>query len=420
FELAAATALRLTVDDRAATYPVIIDPLLTGTPAELQSDEANARLGFSVAGAGDVDGDGYGDVIVGAPYFDAGQINEGAAFLFLGSASGIADGSPATAAAQLESDLAFANLGESVAGAGDVNGDGFDDVIVGDPNYGNGAAFVFHGSASGVADGNPATAATRITADPTEMPTCPAGGNAGFGVSVAGAGDVNGDGFDDVIVGAPRYPPCSSVSGILGIGAAFVFSGSASGIADASSLTAATRIEGNEQQGWLGASVAGAGDVDGDGYGDVIVGAPLYSSLESDEGAAFMFLGGALGIASGTAATASAQLESNHALAHLGSSVAGAGDVDGDGYGDVIVGAPDYDASPSDSSEGAAFVFLGSASGVASANPGTAATRLVSDQAHSALGVSVAGVGDVDRDGYGDVLASASKYDVAAVEAGAA
>jgi len=153
---------------------VVIDPVLSSPnlPAHRRvlGEESSGRLGFSVASAGDVNGDGYGDVIVSAPYFDAGQTNEGAAFVYLGSPARSGSDTSATAAAQLESDLAFANLGESVAGAGDVNGDGYDDVIVGDPNYGNGAAFVFLGSATGIADG---IRPPRRLASPPTRPTCP-------------------------------------------------------------------------------------------------------------------------------------------------------------------------------------------------------------------------------------------------------
>src|SRR5262249_22456335 len=153
----------------------------------------------------------------------------------------------------------FANFGESVAGAGDVNGDGYADVIVGDPNYGNGAAFVFLGGPSGVANGNPATAATRITADPADMPACPTGGNAGFGARVASAGDIDGDGFDDVIIGAPLYSALES-----GEGAAFVFLGSALGIASGTAATAAAQLESNQAGASFGTSVASA-DLDHDG-----------------------------------------------------------------------------------------------------------------------------------------------------------
>jgi len=109
-------------------------------------------MGQSVAGAGDVNGDGYADVIVGAYRYEAGETEEGAAFLFLGGASGIvANGNPANADVQLELDRGWASLGWSVAGAGDVNDDGYADVIVGAPSYyvgptdEEGAAFVYLG-----------------------------------------------------------------------------------------------------------------------------------------------------------------------------------------------------------------------------------------------------------------------------------
>ena len=121
---------------------------LAATPAwQAESDQAFAEFGWSVAGAGDVNGDGYADVIVGAIFFDNGQTNEGAAFVYLGSAAGLAS----TPAWQAEGDQAFAEFGSSVAGAGDVNGDGFADVIVGAPRFdngqtGEGAAFVYLGN----------------------------------------------------------------------------------------------------------------------------------------------------------------------------------------------------------------------------------------------------------------------------------
>lgn len=137
-----------------------------------------------MAGAGDVNGDRYADVIIGAQNFDDGETNEGAAFIFLGGASGIADGSPDDADARLQSNQTSALFGSSVAGAGDVDGDGFADVVVGAHQFdagetNEGAAFVFLGSRRGIADGNPATAQVQIE------------GNATFstlGRSVAGAG----------------------------------------------------------------------------------------------------------------------------------------------------------------------------------------------------------------------------------------
>ncbi len=403
-ELASTDQLRIVVDDAAAAYPIVIDPLLTETAdTQLESNQASADFGVSVAAAGDVNGDGHADVIVGARRFDGGESDEGAAFVFLGSASGIGNGDPFTAAARFESDQAGAWMGASVAGAGDVDGDGYDDVIVGATFYDDGqtdegAAFVFTGSATGIADGIPFTAAAQLESNQP---------NAGFGLSVSGAGDTNGDGYGDVIVGAIVYD-----NGQTDEGAAFVFPGSPSGVASSNPGTpGVTQVESNQASAGFGFSVAGAGDVNGDGYADAIVGAYAYDAGQGDEGAAFVFPGGASGIASSHPATPGvAQLESNQAGAFLGYSVAGAGDTNGDGYADVIVGTVFYDNG--ETNEGAAFVFLGSASGIASSNPATSGVaQLEANQANATLGNSVAGAGDVNGDGYADAIVGANGYD---------
>ena len=337
FEVPESDRILLVVDDRDASYPIVIDPLLTETAdTQLESNQPLTFFGQSVAAAGDVNDDGYDDVIVGAAGYDAGQADEGAAFIFLGSPSGIANGSPANAATQLESNQPNAYLGASVSGAGDVNGDGYDDVIVGADSYdagqtNEGAAFVFLGSALGVSDGNPSNAGARLESDQV---------NAMLGGSVAGVGDVNGDSYGDVIVGAVQYD-----AGQTDEGAAFLFLGSASGIAAGNPTTAAARLESDQLGARLGASVAGAGDVNGDGYDDVIVGASLFNAGQPGDGAAFIFLGSGSGISNGIPATAATQLDSNQGGAEFGSSVDGAGDVNGDGYADVVVGAHYYDAA---------------------------------------------------------------------------
>lgn len=387
--------------------------IATGDPAsaaaQIESDQAGAELGWSVSGAGDVNGDGYSEIIVGAPNFDAGQPDEGAAFLYLGGSLGIQSGSSATAAAQIEANQGNANLGWSVSSAGDVNGDGYSDVVVGAHDFdagqsNEGAAFVFMGGPSGVADGSPASAPAQLEANQ---------GSADFGRSVSGAGDVNGDGYSDVIVGAPDFD-----AGQTNEGAAFVFLGSASGIADGNPTTAAAQLESNQANASLGWSVAGVLDVNADGYSDVAVGAHRYDSGELDEGAVFVFAGSASGVADGNPTTAMARLQGNQAGAAFGESVSGPGDVDGDGDAEVLVGAGTYDAGQVD--EGAAFLFPGRASGVADGSPQTAATRIEGDQLGAALGRSVAGAGDVNGDGFADVIVGAPDYDSAAIDAGAA
>lgn len=350
------------------------------TPTLLEMNQASANFGVSVACAGDVNGDGYSDLIIGANQYDNGQTDEGAAFVYHGSAGGISN----TIATQIERDQNTSYVGFSVACAGDVNADGYSDVVVGARTYdngtsGEGAAFVFHGSSAGLST----TPATMVSSGQF---------NAFMGNSVACAGDVNGDGYSDIIVGSILYD-----NGETDEGAAFIYLGSASGI----NPVFATRLERNQVSAEFGCCVAGAGDVNGDGYSDVIVGAEFYDNGQTDEGAAFVYLGSATGI-SNTVAT---QLEKNQASAGFGYNVNSAGDVNGDGYGDVIVGAPTYDNGQTD--EGAAFIYLGSAAGLNT----VAATQLESNQASAELGVSTACAGDVNGDGYSDVIVGAPYYD---------
>ena len=153
------------IEDDGATYPLTIDPLMTSPAWTAEPDQIGALFGFSVATAGDVNGDGFSDVIVGALAYDNGQNEEGRAFVYLGSAAGLST----TAAWTAEGDQASAQFGHSVATAGDVNGDGFSDVIVGAYVYDNGRAnegraFVYHGSAAGLSTTAAWTAeATRPT-----------------------------------------------------------------------------------------------------------------------------------------------------------------------------------------------------------------------------------------------------------------
>ncbi|MBK7368181.1 MAG: FG-GAP repeat protein [Candidatus Eisenbacteria bacterium] len=467
--------IRLRVEDEGAAYPITIDPLLTSVfDSRLTALQAGAEFGRAVSAAGDVNGDGYGDVIVGAQMYDAGQTNEGAAFVFHGGPGGIP--SVSAPAAVIQSNQSGAILGFSVSSAGDVNGDGYDDVVVCDYGYnwgGNlfGAAFVFHGSATGITpSANPGNANATIkndvtfvtfaisaasagdvdgdgysdlvvgcedygsgsgaafvfrgsatgivgttAANATARLTCAQGG-AHFGRAVACAGDVNGDGYSDLAVGAWRYD-----SGSADGGAVFVYNGGPSGIASGNELTASARLHQVQAGAHLGWSVDGAGDVNGDGYSDLIVGAPAGANGQATEGFAHIVHGRAAGIPTGlVSSVSSSNIESNQVGAALGSCVRGAGDVNGDDYGDVIVGGETWDGGQAD--EGGAFVFLGTAGGVTSSTPGANAFAMIlkANQAGAFFGVAVAGAGDVDGDGYADVIVGAHRYDASATDEGSA
>jgi len=368
--------IHISVDVRNAAYPVTIDPIVVnGSPANanalLETDQADAWLGFSVASAGDVNADGYSDVLAGAPHYDNGEDSEGAAFLYYGSANGL---NPVPTV--FESNQAHAEMGYSVSGAGDINADGFSDIALGAPFYDNGqtnegAVFVHYGSPKG-AKPNPA-----VILDGNQS-------EAHFGISVALAGDINADNYSDLVVGANGFD-----HGQLNEGAAFVYSGSANGI-DPGKVSI---LEINQSLSGMGTSVAGAGDVNADGFSDVLIGAPFYDQVEPNEGGAFVYLGSVKGILS-----IHTIIQGNQPDAHLGTSLACAGDLNADGFSDIIIGAPHFDKAYAD--QGLAQIHLGSANGI-NAN---ASITLAGQQMNEEFGRAVACAGDVEADGYADIM----------------
>ncbi len=345
-----------------------------------QIDAANAYLGNSVAWAGDVNGDGYSDLVVGAEGYAGGQTEEGTALVYLGGSSGLS----ATPAWTVENDHAGAHLGFSVASAGDVDGDGYSDLIVGSPYYDasvqdEGRADLYLGGSAG----------PSVTADWSSFGDR---NDAAFGFSVASAGDVNGDGYSDVIIGANTYTDLEPLEG-----AAFVYHGGPSGLSGTPDWSAA----GAEDYAYFGASVASAGDVNGDGYSDVIIGAPGYTDTFDGEGRIFLYLG----TSSGLPSSPDVVMDGEQAGAEFGYSVCGAGDVNGDGFADVVVGAESY--SDGQEYEGSVVLYLGSAI----APYLVPAWRAQRDQAGAYFGNCVAGAGDVNADGYDDILAGAWMYD---------
>jgi hypothetical protein len=178
-----------------------------------EENQSEANYGIAVNTAGDVNGDGYSDVIVGAYGFDRGETNEGSAFLYYGSFEGLSKDAVWIG----ESNQLGAYYGRSVCSAGDVNGDGYGDVIVGsiyydDKETNEGASFLYYGSQTGLSL-NP-----EWIGEPNQNESF-------YGISVSTAGDVNGDGFSDVIIGAPYYDNMESDEGCI-----FLFLGNEGGL----------------------------------------------------------------------------------------------------------------------------------------------------------------------------------------------
>ncbi len=365
-----------------------------------EGNQWGARFGYAVGTAGDVNGDGYADVIVGAVRYNNGQTNGGRAFVYYGGATSLATSAAWTA----DGNQSASAFGLSVGTAGDVNGDGYADVIVGAPSYANGQtyegrAYVFHGAATGLSP------TANWAAESNQS-------GAYFGGAAGTAGDVNGDGYDDVIVGAYRFD-----NGQTDEGRVFVYYGSASGLG----TTAAWTAESDQAYSFFGGplEVGTAGDVNGDGYADIIIGAQFYDNGQTDEGAAWVWYGSAAGLVpNGTPLNADWAAESNQASAYFGYSVGTAGDVNGDGYADVIVGAFGYDGDQSN--EGRVFVYTGSASGLSPSAAWTAESDQTDPNWFTAFGLSAGTAGDVNGDGYADVIVGAARYDRGQADEGAA
>ncbi|MFN2291232.1 MAG: FG-GAP-like repeat-containing protein [Anaerolineae bacterium] len=394
-------ALSIWVDDADAAYPIDIQLAIRGLPPTAEwaitFGTAGAEFGFSLATAGDVDGDGYSDVIIGARHYDGGLENQGAAFVYYGYPGGLYE----FADWLKVGDQAGAHYGWSVATAGDVNGDGFTDVIVGAPGYANGQTeegriWIYHGASGGLSESAARHKESNVA-------------DAEFGSSVATAGDVNGDGYADIIVGAEYYSASHVAEG-----RAYVWHGGPEGIPTGD---AAWIAESNQTGGVLGSAVATAGDVDADGYADVIVGASGYDDTYVNQGAVFVWHGSATGVnggASGNPSNASWTFLRAQQEARLGISVSTAGDVNGDGYADIIVGAHLYNHTLAD--EGAAWLFLGSETGLESDWDNFD----YGNQAGAWFGYSVATAGDVNGDGYADVIVGAPLFTTTTLEEGRA
>ena len=316
-------------------------------------------LGWSLSTAGDVNGDGYDDLIAGGISYNS---LDGRAILYDYFMK-----NEISADRQMTGEFTGDLFGTSVSDAGDVNGDGFGDLIAGSQGYNNytGRAYIFFGGAA-----------------PDFIPDLVLNGEGisnVFGISTSSAGDVNGDGYDDVIVGAYGYNSS--------FGRAYIYYGGAS-----MNNAADVILNGEAASTYFGVTVSGTGDVNGDGFEDVIVGATGYSS---STGKAYLFYGGP-----SMNSTVDAEFYGENPNDNFGASASGAGDVNGDGYEDILVGASGYS-----SGTGRVYIFLGGS--FISQFP---YLTINGAAVNNYLGISVSGAGDVNRDGFDDFIAGAYGY----------
>jgi len=349
----------------------------------MEGEAPGDYFGYSVSSAGDVNNDGYSNVIIGAIYNDEAGTDAGKVYLVMNKAKGNINYSNIIISGENNDDL----LGYSVSKAGDVNGDGFDDVIVGasqndETGINAGKVYIHYGGQNmdNIADVN-------------------IGGEASydrFGTSVSEAGDVNGDGYSDVIVGAYGNDENGNSAG-----KSYIFFGGIE-MNNSADIT----MKGEAPLDYFGYSVSSAGDVNGDGYSDVIVGA-LFHDVEGDNtGKVYIYFGG-----NPMDGNPDVILIGQQPYEKFGYPVASAGDINGDGFSDIIVGAIGNNDNGEDC--GKVYVFFGGR------NMDNRADWYVSgENVGDRYGHGIASAGDINGDGFSDIIVSAINNDEKEYSAG--
>ncbi|MDG1480026.1 MAG: MopE-related protein, partial [Myxococcota bacterium] len=377
--------------DRGSTYvvfgPVTGNLSLSSADAELTGEADNDYSGGSVA-SGDFNNDGFDDMVVGALNEDAGGTDAGAAYVVLGPVSGAL--SLSSADLKLTGTGAGDQAGKSVAAVGDVDDDGNDDFLI--SGYKNDDAAANAGAA--YLFYGPATSGDLSTADAI-LQGVSAQDYAGSWVSAAG--DVDGDGFDDVLVGAYRADIERDSITVSNVGITYLMHGPLSGTVSLSTANASFIGEASNDQ--SGSQVSEAGDVNNDGFADFLIGAERSDvSKTGDDGRAYLLLGPLSGAVELSAANAIFEGENGNDRAGRG--IGAAGDLDGDGFDDLLIGAKENDGSGTGA--GAAYVVLGPITGTLSLSAADAiyGGETAGDQA----GIWMSGAGDVSGDGSPDFL----------------
>jgi hypothetical protein len=372
------------------------DISLNNADVIFHGDKGHDAVGYCVAGGGDINGDGYDDMLIGAPAGDNSVTgNPGHLYIMFGRSNtewwGDAFNLPLRADASFDGENGHVLFGMSAAIIGDLNDDGYDDIICSAPysDYGTvdgGKVYVILGRADGWERGMPLTEADASFYGSKK--------NGLAGYSVDGAGDVDKDGIPDFIIGA------------RGEGKAYLFFGRREvnwGLS--AKVSSADVVFSGERYGnWTGWRVSRAGDVNADGYGDMLISAPLHGQRGKEKGKIYLVLGRSKNWRT-SLSEADASFYGEYEYDQAGWDVQDAGDIDGDGYDDFLIGAWYNDCNGEDS--GKMYLIHGRSAGWQRDVPLTDLhDAFCGENKGDFAGFSVATGGDVNADGMNDIIVS--------------
>ena len=426
--ISAALAAGLSAGVQAQTFPPVVQLYsLDGSNGFMFDGEMTGdRSGYSVSAAGDIDGDGIDDLIIGAFGADGNATYSGRSYVVFGKITGFATPLPlssldGTDGFILDGAMTGDRFGFSVSTAGDINADGIDDIIVGadradiNGNTNSGRSYVVFGKTTGFA---------------SPLPLSSIDGTNGFmldgvseydftGSSVSGAGDINGDGIDDLIVGANSAYPDGINSGRI-----YVVFGTTTGFSSPlplSSLDGSNGfiLNGEAAGDGSGRSVSAAGDINGDGVDDLIVGASFADANGIDTGRSYVVFGTTTQFTSPLPLSSldgsnGFMLDGEVLNDRSGFSVSAAGDINADGVDDLVVGA--FRADPNNISQsGRSYVVFGKTTGFSSTLALSSLDGsngfMLDGAANELSGRSVSSAGDINGDGIDDLIVGALSAD---------
>ena len=413
---------------QAQTFPAVSNVTsLNGTNGTIITGKADGDYsGFSISIVGDINGDGTDDFAIGAPGTDRGSIESaGGAYVIFGNDAGFPNPfDPASIDGNngffLQGDEEYSFAGVDISQAGDVNGDGIDDLIIGasgsspnDSSYA-GKAYVLFGDNAGFPD----TLGLETLNGTNGFAMNGINIFADAGSAVSNAGDINGDGVDDIIIGA-RYAPRDT---LVDVGEAYVVFGSTSGFTspiELSSLdgTNGFTILGESEDAYTGSSVSTAGDINGDGMDDIIIGAPNALSDTTHSGAAYVIFGTNAGFPSSFNLSAidgtnGFKIPGLRYEDYTGEAVSNIGDFNNDGIDDIIISAPSASVISPDAHAGESYVIFGNNAGFShpfdlASLDGNNGFLIQGLNDFEYCGAAVSGTGDVNGDGIDDLVLSA-------------